>query len=160
LIDHYHLEPHPGGGWYKENYRSPEYIPKNALPARFGATRSFCTVIYFLLEQGQFSAFHKIKSDECWHFYGGGTLELYIIDDAGSLQKIHLGNDLTANQYCQYVVPAGYWFAGHPARESEYSFVGCTVAPGFDFEDFSLGEPVRLSELYPQHEKTIFALCR
>jgi predicted cupin superfamily sugar epimerase len=71
LIKQYQLKPHTEGGWYKETYRSQGSIPLNALPQRFSGERVFCTAIYFLLEQGNFSAFHRIKSDECWYFYAG-----------------------------------------------------------------------------------------
>jgi predicted cupin superfamily sugar epimerase len=81
LIQHYGLQPHPEGGWYKETYKSSEYIPASALPARFGESRVFSTAIYFLLEQGNFSAFHRIKSDECWHFYAGDPLFVYAIQE-------------------------------------------------------------------------------
>ncbi len=83
LIQQYQLLPHPEGGYYKETYRSSEAIPAAALPARFNGSRSFSTAIYFLLEQGNFSAFHKIKSDECWHFYAGQTLLVHILHTNG-----------------------------------------------------------------------------
>jgi len=79
LIDHYKLEAHPEGGYYRETYRSTEAIVHTALPGRFIGERSFSTAIYFLLEKGSFSAFHRIKSDECWHFYSGGCLLVHII---------------------------------------------------------------------------------
>src|SRR5580765_889735 len=102
LIEQYQLQPHPEGGWYKETYRSNEIIPVAALPKRFGGERNFCTAIYFLLEQGNFSAFHKIKSDECWHFYAGDTLLIYVIQD-GSVDIICLGNEIDKGQLFQYV---------------------------------------------------------
>ena len=138
LIQKYNLEPHPEGGWYKQTYKSNELIAAEALPKRFGANRAFSTAIYFLLEQGNFSAFHRIKSDECWHFYAGDPLLIYIIEQNGELKIISLGNDFEKGHSFQYVVPANCWFASRPAPESEYCFVGCTVSPGFEFEDFEL----------------------
>jgi predicted cupin superfamily sugar epimerase len=157
LIQQYNLQPHPEGGWYKETYKSSEHIAATALPERFGGTRAFATAIYFLLEQGNFSAFHRIKSDECWHFYAGDSLLIYVIQMNGSLDIIHLGNDIGKGQLFQYVVPANCWFASRPAADSSFSFVGCTVAPGFDFADFELADAATLSALYPQHVKE---LCR
>jgi len=160
LIDRYKLHPHPEGGWYCQTYKSDEQVAASALPERFAGSRVFSTAIYFLLEQGNFSAFHRIKSDECWHFYAGGPLHLYIIQQNGALEIISLGNDLENGQAFQYVVPANCWFASRPAPGSEYCFVGCTVSPGFEFEDFELANAVTLSNEYPQHAITIKELCR
>jgi len=160
LIQHYKLQPHPEGGWYKQTYAADEIISKDALPERFGADRVFSTAIYFLLEQQKFSAFHRIKSDECWHFYSGDALLIYVIKADGTLAIIHLGNDIAKGELFQYVVPANCWFASKPAPGSAYSLVGCTVAPGFYFDDFELADAVTLSALYPQHATIISELCR
>lgn len=160
LIQQYNLLPHPEGGWFKETYKSSENIAANALPARFGGKRTFSTAIYFLLEQGNFSAFHRIKSDECWHFYAGDCLQVYVIQMNGTLDIISLGNDMEQGQLFQYVVPANCWFASRPARNSSFCFVGCTVAPGFDFADFEMADATALSALFPQHEILITSLCR
>ncbi|MCY7311275.1 MAG: cupin domain-containing protein [Chitinophagaceae bacterium] len=160
LIQHYKLQPHPEGGWYKQTYAADEIISKDALPVRFGADRVFSTAIYFLLEQQKFSAFHRIKSDECWHFYSGDALLIYVINADGTLAIIHLGNDIAKGELFQYVVPANCWFASKPAPGSAYSLVGCTVAPGFYFDDFELADAVTLSALYPQHATIISELCR
>jgi len=160
LIQQYCLQPHPEGGWYKETYKSNEQITANALPERFTGCRFFSTAIYFLLEGSNFSAFHRIKSDECWHFYTGGPLWVYIIDHSGSLEVICLGSNISQGQLFQYVVPANCWFASRPASGSGFSFVGCTVAPGFDFTDFELADAAILSGLYPQHDAIIKELCR
>jgi hypothetical protein len=160
LIQQYNLQPHPEGGWYKETYKSGEYISGSALPERFGGSRAFSTAIYFLLEQGNFSAFHRIKSDECWHFYAGDPLLIYVMQLNGTLDIIHLGNDIEKGQVFQFVVPANCWFASTPAPGSHFSFVGCTVAPGFDFTDFELAKASSLSALFPQHIAIIEELCR
>ena len=160
LIQQYNLQPHPEGGWYKETYKSSEYIAANALPERFDGSRTFSTAIYFLLEQKNFSAFHRIKSDECWHFYAGDSLMVYVIQANGTLDIIDLGNDIKKGQVFQYVVPANCWFASRPAPGSNFCFVGCTVAPGFDFDDFELADANTLSLLYPQHKNFIKELCR
>ncbi len=160
LISHYNLQPHPEGGWYAQSYRSSEIIPAAALPDRFGGDRVFSTAIYFLLEQGNFSAFHRIKSDECWHFYQGDPLEVFIIGSEGQLTIITLGPDSSRGQLFQYVVPANCWFASRPAKESKFCFVGCTVAPGFDFADFELAEQSNLCSEYPELSDLIRELCR
>lgn len=160
LISQFKLQKHPEGGWYKETYRSSENIPQAALPARFKGPRVFSTAIYFLLEQGNFSAFHRIKSDECWHFYSGDPLLLYVIEMNGTLTTVILGNDTVQGQLFQYVVPANCWFASRPASLSTFSFLGCTVAPGFDFGDFELANAAFLLALYPRHQIIIKELCR
>ncbi|MFT3681838.1 MAG: cupin domain-containing protein [Ferruginibacter sp.] len=160
LIEEYSLRPHPEGGWYKETYRSSEMLEAVSLPARFGGRRVMSTAIYFLLEQGNFSAFHRIKSDECWHFYAGDPLEVHMIRKDGTLDTILLGNDIKKGQLFQYVVPANCWFASRPATGSSFSFVGCTVAPGFDFADFELADTEALSVVYPAHKTLITSLTR
>lgn len=160
LIQQYQLYPHPEGGWYRETYRSHEAISQNALPERFTGSRAFSTAIYFLLEQGHFSTFHKIKSDECWHFYAGDPLYIYVIQQNGTLDIIQLGNDIYKGQLFQYVIPANCWFASRPASQSSFCFSGCTVAPGFDFADFEMADAKALTTLYPQHKAIIKELCR
>jgi uncharacterized protein len=160
LIQHYAMQRHPEGGWYKETYKSSEVIPSNALPVRFLESRVFSTAIYFLLEAGNFSAFHRIKSDECWHFYSGDALLVYIIRNDGSLDIITLGSNFANGEIFQYVVPANCWFASIPAPKSRFCLAGCTVSPGFDFADFELADANALSIMYPQHTGIIYQLCR
>lgn len=160
LIAHYNLQAHPEGGWYTETYRSADTIHAACLPPRFIGDRSVSTAIYFLLEQGNFSAFHKIKSDECWHFYAGEALHIYILQEDGKLDVIKLGSNIFAGERYQYMVPANCWFASRPATGSEFCFVGCTVAPGFDFEDFEMAKAAELVAQYPQQEELIKELCR
>jgi predicted cupin superfamily sugar epimerase len=160
IVTYYQLLPHPEGGYYKETYRSSEVINKGALPSRFNGNRNFATAIYFLLEKGNFSAFHRIHSDETWHFYAGQSLNVYVIHDNGELELIVLGPDIDKGQTFQATVPAGSWFASIPAEETVFSFVGCTVSPGFDFMDFELAMADQLIATYPQHKVIIEKLCR
>lgn len=160
LIQQYNLQPHPEGGWYKQTYKSSESIRAEALPERFGGDRPFSTAIYFLLEKGDFSAFHRIKSDECWHFYHGDPLEIFVFQQNGELTVTTLGNDISKGYLFQYIVPAGCWFASRPAPGSQYCFVGCTVAPGFDFADFEMADAEYLTGKYPNHSAEIRLLCR
>lgn len=160
LIHHFKLLTHPEGGFYSETYRSPEIIPPQALPERFKGGRHFSTAIYFLIPKGNFSAFHKIESDELWHFYAGGSLWVHVIHPNGEYELIKLGNKISQGECFQATVPAGAWFASEPAPEVDFSFVGCTVAPGFDFADFILAQSAVLLSLFPQHEILIRRLCR
>ena len=160
LIDYYSLMPHPEGGWYKETYKSNESIKKSGLPKRFKGKRFLSTSIYFLLEKGDFSAFHKIKSDECWHFYSGGALLIYLINERDEMETVKLGNNFKEGELFQYVVPSNCWFASVPDKNSSFSFVGCTVSPGFDFDDFELANKKDLIKKYPQHKKLISKFCR
>ena len=160
LIKQYALQPHPEGGWYKETYKSSEMVSSNVLPERFSGDRAFSTAIYFLLEAGNFSAFHRIKSDECWHFYSGDPLLVYVLFPLGKLEIIKLGSDFARGELFQYVVPANCWFASRPAPGSSFSFVGCTVSPGFEFTDFELANATELRKIYPEHAGIINELCR
>lgn len=160
LVKKFNLLPHPEGGFFKENYRSLEMMPHSSLPKRFCGDRHYSTAIYFLLERGDFSVFHKINSDECWHFYAGSTLLIYIIHLNGKLEIIKLGSNVNEGEQFQAVVPAECWFASEPASTTDFSFVGCTVAPGFDFGDFELAKMDELSKNYPQHQSLIHRLTR
>lgn len=159
-INHLNLQPHPEGGYFKETYRADEGISSGALPRRFNGDRSFSTSIYYLLQQGDFSAFHRIKSDECWHFYAGQTLLIHIIVNNGNYNFVHLGDNLSAGEVFQFVVPALSWFAVELATNSQYALTGCTVAPGFDFNDFVMGDKRILIAAFPQHKSIITRLSR
>ncbi|MCB2222445.1 MAG: cupin domain-containing protein [Bacteroidetes bacterium] len=154
-IDHLKLNKHPEGGYYKEIYRSNEVINKKGLPGRYTSFRNISTSIYFLLKDRDFSAFHRLKSDETWHFYAGTTLLLYIIGPSGKLSKIRLGPEASQNDLFQITIPRGYWFAGQVEQPDSYALLGCTVAPGFDFEDFELGHRNELCKRFPKHRVLI-----
>lgn len=154
-INRLNLSTHIEGGAFREIYRSPVMVPKPALPLSFSGSRSFCTSIYFLLKHNQFSAFHKIKSDEIWHFYYGDALLVYEINEWGQLQVHRLGNDPDKRESFQCVITAGNWFAARLAPGGDYALVGCTVAPGFDFADFELAKQQELIGLFPEHKEII-----
>lgn len=152
-IDEIGLIKHPEGGFYKEVYRSEEDINESSLNHRFPSKRNISSSIYFLLEKGDFSAFHKIKSDEIWHFYDGDMIEIYSISPDGDLTINKLGLDLANNESPQLCIPHGYLFA---ARTSgDYTLVGCTVAPAFDFSDFEMPDKKSLKALFPEHTELI-----
>lgn len=155
LVTRLKLAPHPEGGFYRETYRAPESISKNALPARFTGDRSHATAIYYLLAAGDRSKLHRIHADEIWHFYDGDPLLIVAIAPDGVLSVTTLGRDFAHGQVPQYVVPAGHWFGALPAPGSTYALTGCTVAPGFDFADFELAEPDALLAAFPQHRDWI-----
>jgi uncharacterized protein len=147
-IEKLELLPHPEGGFYKEVYRSTEHYDKRCLPERFRGNRSFSTSIYFLLRSDDRSLFHRIKSDELWHFYAGSSLTLYVLDNFGFTTHT-LGSPENANGSFQIVIPANCWFGAKVDNENSYVLAGCTVAPGFDFDDFEMGRRDHLMELYP-----------
>ncbi len=147
------LIPHPEGGFYKEVYRSAEAASAESLPERFSTERNYSTAIYYLLESGDFSAFHRIKSDEIWHFYDGEPLNIYIIDNNGALTIKTLGLSEKDNVYPQVIVPATTWFAAKPV--GSFTLAGCTVSPGFDFHDFEMADNKSLKEKYPEHSEII-----
>ena len=160
LINHYNLLPHPEGGFFRQTYAAAEQISKEALPERFEGSRSFSTAIYFLLPTGSFSAFHRIKSDEVWHFYEGCALHIHVIHPNGDYDCLKLGSNLNNGESYQLVVPANSWFASEPVGDpGSFTLVGCTVAPGFDFADFELAEVAALTNQFPKHEELIRSLC-
>ena len=159
LINWYKLMPHPEGGYYIQTYKSEEFIKASSLPERFNGDRHFSTAIYFLLRGDQFSAFHQIKSDELWHFYSGTGLHIYVSHPDGRGELLKLGNDVSNGFSFQQLVPAGCWFASRPVLHDNFSFVGCTVSPGFDFEDFKLADKDFLLKHFPQHKSWIDELC-
>jgi predicted cupin superfamily sugar epimerase len=145
------------GGYYKETYRSDKTI---ILPSETDGERSISTSIYYLLDGTQFSAFHRLISDEIWHFYRGSSITLYIISKMGILSEVKLGSNIENGEHFQIQVRAGSWFAATVNDKSSYALLGCTVSPGFDHLDFELGDRKKLIEMYPQHRSTIERLTR
>jgi hypothetical protein len=154
------LAPHPEGGNYRVTYASEIVIPHSALPAQFRGPRPVSTAIYFLLDAADFSAFHRIQSDELWHFYSGSALVIHVIDPSGGYSEIQLGKRVEAGEVFQAVVKAGSWFASRAKDPTTFALVGCTVAPGFNFEDFELAKRAELQHTYPQHSALIAQLTR
>lgn len=154
------MQAHPEGGFFRESYRSALLIDVPGAPDSAPVRRSVCTGIYFLLEKDNFSAFHRIKSDEMWHFYAGQALEVLELRATGELICTLLGPDILRGHVHQYVVPADTWFASRVVDGGAFALVGCTVAPGFDFADFCLAERETLLATYPQHSDIIRALTR
>ncbi|MBN1423817.1 cupin domain-containing protein [Candidatus Fermentibacteria bacterium] len=154
------MAPHAEGGYFAETYRAELTIPHQVLPGHYAGARRACTAIYFLLDGEDFSAFHRLQSDEIWHFYSGEGLDLYVMDDERGLGIHHLGNSLDPGRVPQATVPAGSWLAARPSDPDSYALVGCTVAPGFEFADFELGDRAALVARYPAHRELIASFTR
>jgi predicted cupin superfamily sugar epimerase len=159
-IDKLNLIAHPEGGYYRETYRSELSIAREALPPQFPGPRLVSSAIYFLLEDENFSAFHRLRSDELWHFYAGSPIIVHVIEPDGGYSEIQLGSDPDAGDLLQAVVKAGRWFASRVRDPGSFALAGCTVAPGFDFADFEMGNRAELVRLYPQHRSLIESLTR
>lgn len=155
-IDQLKLEPHPEGGYFKETYRS-DIMEKFST---HDGVRNLCTGIYFLLTQENFSAFHRIRSDEMWHHYDGSAIEIFWISQEGKINQVTLGKSLDDYQVPQAVVPANSWFASCVEEGGDFALAGCTVAPGFDFRDFELADRVDMLREFPQFEQIIRKFTR
>ena len=165
------------GGYYRETYRSEKSILIDSFDNRNNKNKHYClseinddvdstnmrstfTLIYYLLDGDQFSAFHKVRFDEVWHFYKGSTVSLYLLTDSKEILSVQLGDNLDNNEHIHYVIKGNTWFAAEINDKSSYSLIGCSVSPGFDFKDFNLGSKSELKKIYPQHEFIIDKLCR
>jgi predicted cupin superfamily sugar epimerase len=149
LIDQLSLMPHPEGGYYRETYRAAARVSR----ASDGADRSASTAIYYLLSDEAYSAWHRIRSDEGWHFYAGDVLNVHVLTPDGTLTTHRLGNPLfQPGTVFQAMVPAGCWFAAERIPGAAgYALVGCTVAPGFEFSEFELASPAELAGFASSH---------
>jgi len=155
------LVPHPGeGGFYREVHRSEEKVSREGLPSRFSGDRRLCTDIYYMLMGDGISPLHKIKGEEIWHFLAGGPFTLLEIATDGAVKKTAMGQDIRAGQKLVHAVEPGVWFGCYPHEGNEYSLVSCTVAPGFEFEDFELGKRGELLRLFPHVKEEIVRLTR
>jgi predicted cupin superfamily sugar epimerase len=156
-IDRLKLMAHPEGGFYRETYRASEQIPSHALPERFAGARSFSTAIYFLLRSEDRSMFHRIRSDEIWHYHAGSSLSIFLLRHQ-ALEVFRLGPGV--GESLQVVIPANSWFGARVTADNSYTLSGCTVAPGFDFHDFEVGSRSALLSEFPEHRDVIEELTR
>ena len=159
-VNRLRLQKHPEGGFFRETYRAEESMPANALPQRFKGARSFATAIYFLLQGREVSRFHRIQSDELWHFYTGSALTVHVLNPAGHYTALRLGADPVQGHEFQARIRSGCWFGATVNDPRSYALVGCTVAPGFDFADFELADRHQLLSQYPQHIELIKRLTQ
>jgi uncharacterized protein len=159
-IENLKLAPHPEGGYFKEVYRSGEIISKESLPQRYEGSRSVSTSIYFLLDGDNISAFHKLKSDEIWHHYDGDAVRIFILSETGELNEKILGKDILNNQSLQVTITRNNWFAAELLNKKSFALFGCTVAPGFAFEDFQLAGKEEMLNRFPEHKTIINKMAR
>ena len=159
LVDTFKMNSHPEGGWYKETYRSPI----NVSFVKDGTTyeRSASTAILFLISSSSVSRLHRLKSDELWHFHSGDALTVVEMDeDTREVKKTRVGPNITNGEVFQYAVPAGKWFGSY--SDGDWSLVGCTVSPGFDFCDFELARKDIMHNIFanvPEANELIEKLC-
>jgi hypothetical protein len=157
LIARLGLAPHPERGYYVETYRSP--LALAGLP--HGAPRAASTAIYFLVTRTEPATFlHRLRSDELFHLYEGGPLDVLLLRDGRPGEVARLGRDVAAGERPQLVIPAGTWFAVELAPEAPHCLFGCTVAPGFDFVDFELARGPELAARFPAHAARIARMTR
>jgi uncharacterized protein len=145
LIERLELQPHPEGGYFRQTYRSSMTIETPR------GVRRWITSIYYLLADNMFSAFHRLTSDEIWHHYFGSAVAIEVIDPDGQYRTVIVGN----MERRQAVIGAGSWFAAHLCDDRGYALVGCDVAPGFEYEDFEIGQCDQLVASFPQHRALI-----
>jgi uncharacterized protein len=157
------LTRHPEGGYYREIYRSDEITAAENLPTRYGSPRTFGTSIYFLLKVGEPSKFHRLQSDELWHYYAGNSVTIHLIDERGEHQKKVLGPDYSNGQAFVRIIPRHHWFGAivdttSGGEQEGFVLLGCTVAPGFEFQDFELASRESLVAQFPQYASLIHEL--
>lgn len=161
IIHKLQLKPHPEGGYYRETYRCIEQISSAALNERYGGNpRSISTSIYFLLTAESFSAMHRVQSDEIYHFYCGSPLEMLLLYEDGTHEMLLIGSDPLAGHHPQFTIPRGVWQGSRVVAPGEFSLVGATVAPGFEFQDFELGTRSQLVKQFPAQKLMIETLTR
>ena len=150
-INHLNLEPHPEGGYFRRIYQS------NKMIATKTGNRHSATAIHYLLESGDFSAWHRIQQDEMWFHHQGDPLIIRSINSQGQLDELVLGPEHNIST----CIEANTWFCSELfSSQDTYSLVSCVVSPGFDFADFEMGNKEELVNLYPQHRDIICRLCR
>lgn len=160
-IDELELSAHPEGGFYKEIYRAPDKVILPTEAEEGKQSRAAATLIYFLMLKNNFSAFHRIKSDEIWNYIEGGSVTIHMIDPASKeYRQEKLGSLSMGGCSPIVIVPSHCWFAAEVAENQDYSLVNCFVAPGFEFSDFELAHQETLIKDYPEYADIITRLTR
>ncbi|HWZ53061.1 MAG TPA: cupin domain-containing protein [Granulicella sp.] len=149
------LEPHPcEGGWFRRTYESSETVALS----RYASPRRTGTAIFYLLEPGTFSEMHRLRSDEIFHFYAGDPVEMLQLHPDGVGETVLIGNDLLAGQRPQVVVERDVWQGSRLVAGGAWALLGCTVSPGFEYEDYESGDRESLCAAWPDHASLIAAL--
>ncbi len=146
------------GGYFAETYRSSEVLPAESLAGAYEGPRSSCTAIYYLLEPGTFSEMHRVKSDEIFHFYLGDPVEMLQLWPDGSHRVVTIGTEIERGMRPQVVVPRGVWQGTRLLPGGTVALLGCTVSPGFEYEDYESGVRAELVRRYPDVEELIKGL--
>ncbi len=154
-IESLELLPHIEGGYFKEVYRNDDIIDNSALPDRYVGNRCLGTSIYFLLKNNDVSKLHRLQSDEIWHFYDGCPIHIVMISPRGKLIERTLGLDINNGQIPQLLIPKHHWFGAYLSDVDSFGFVGCTVIPGFEFQDFIMAKRERLLNEFPEYSEII-----
>jgi uncharacterized protein len=154
------MRPHPiEGGHFAESYRGAAVIPQSLLRG-YPGDRAISTAIYYLLTPDTFSAMHRLRGDEMFHFYLGDAVEMLQLKADGTGAVILLGQDISAGMLLQHTVPGGLWQGSRLRAGGKYALLGTTMAPGFEYEDYETGRRQELSAQYPQYSTMIAALTR
>jgi hypothetical protein len=157
LVERLGMQPHPESGWFVETYRAPLIV--EGLP--HGAPRSVSTAIYFLLSRDRPRTFlHRLRSDELYHLYEGGPLDVLLLFPDGRVDLPRLGLDIEGGERPQIVIPAGTWFGCELDARASHVLFGCTVAPGFEFADFELAQGPELARQFPSAAERIARMTR
>ncbi len=156
------LAPHPReGGWFVQTYAAAETIASSAFAdARYPGPRRTSTAIYYLLEPETFSEMHRLRSDEIFHFYAGDPVAMLQLHPDGSGQTIVIGNDLSQGQRPQVVVERGVWQGSRLVAGGRWALLGCTVCPGFEYEDYDSAGRDELFAKWPEFSELLTALTR
>ncbi|MFF1447489.1 cupin domain-containing protein [Streptomyces sp. NPDC058274] len=153
LVAHYGLEPIPQeGGLFRQTWAGPERAD--------GRPEGTAIVALLTSAPGDFSALHRLPTDEVWHFYLGDPLDMLLLAPDGTARTVVLGPDVLGGQHPQYTVPAGTWMGARVAGDGSWAFFGCTMAPGFTYEGYEHGDRAELTARYPAEEARITALSR
>lgn len=161
LIKLLKLMPHPEGGYFAEVFKSTDKVKPLDNSRYNNEDRSAGTAIYYLLKGRDFSAWHRLKSDEIWHYYKGCPITIYVLDPEQRLTTHVLGDPIMhANASFQVAIKSGHFFAAMPVDPGSYTLVGCTVSPGFEYTDFHLANREELLALFPRHADLIKKLSR
>lgn len=148
------------GGLFRETYRSAQRLAPEWLSGRYGSDRAICTAIYYLLTPSEVSVIHRLASDEIFHFYLGDPVKIVQLKPDGSGDVVVLGNDLEAGHRPQVIVPQGVWQGCRLMKGGRLALLGCTVSPGFEYEDFERGRREELLAAYPAFKDLIVELTR